>query len=1232
MEEIIKDQEENLIDELPKGIFSWYPFENTTLTLLIAGDEDKTDIYSLMLSNCGTLVRQISVSEAEKDQVSGLGTGYDYIVLIEALERFKTPLQTLKKLKGLLKAQGRLLIAMDNRLGLRYLIGDQDPFTNRNFDGIENYSRINEADRLKLEGRNYSHAEAMKLAGEAGFDNAHSFSVFPCVENPSLIYAEDVMPNEELDVRLNLVYRNPATLFMEYEKIQQAFLENGMFHQTAGGYILECCPENDVSSAFNTIRQVTVSMDRGRKDALATIIKRNNTVVKKAIYPEGRAKLNTLLENDAYLRSRGLRVVEARLNDKNEYEMPYVKGESAVSYFRRLFDQDIMLVYRELKRFFELVLASSETVPYEEIDWYHYAPGQENQKSDDPNYSKWHDIAYSKPEALGKILRRGFMDLVSLNCFVVDGEFVFYDQEFCEENIPAYTILWRTIDFIYMGRADAYRRYPREKLCELMGLGEYESFYAGFSHRFIGNLRHWREFRFYNEDHQRNVNVINSNRQRMNYSQEEYQKLFVDIFDKVEGHKLYLFGSGNYAKKFISQFGRDYKIEGLLDNNSAMWGQDVCGLEVMNPDVLLEEPNGKFKVIICIKNYVPVLKQLRAMGIDNISFYDWNLEYRHAKKNDTYVNETVSDKPYHVGYVAGVFDLFHIGHLNLLRRAKEQCDYLIVGVVSDEGVISRKKTTPYIPFEERLQIVQACEYVDEAVMIPIEGNDSDEAYRRYQFDVQFSGSDYADDPDWLAKQAYLRKRGSDLVFFPYTQGTSSTKLKAVISANQPNTKSKASAVPDSHIIDITIDKERSNKMRIVCMTNPAIDPFRPMQGMKIHRNAGYEAMALGLRDYCSPIEITNIGRKVIKVDVQRRTQVTDDIKLLWQYGMEDVRGAKEAGLSIPLVLTPLKAKDADSERTDKRDLDEPLYELALRSIELAREAGAEYIVIYPNSYDQMELDIVTAWYDRLISAAREAGLMILVPNQSKDVYGHQVRGIFTDTEELSEWIDSQNAKYGYEAFGACMDIGDYNMCGMDLKEVVLALDKRIKAIIMRENNGDSNSAMLPFTAAQTGVCNMDYLGLIRGLRMIDYEGLLVLDMFDTVSCVPTKMREGVVNLSKQFMDFMAWQIGMEKGLKKYKNRVLFGAGNMCRAYMKCYGEEFPPLYTCDNNSKLWNTEFCGLTIKNPENLLNLPEDCVIYICNMYYNEIKEQLTDMGVTNPIEFFNDEYLPSYHFTRI
>ena len=87
---------------------------------------------------------------------------------------------------------------------------------------------------------------------------------------------------------------------------------------------------------------------------------------------------------------------------------------------------------------------------------------------------------------------------------------------------------------------------------------------------------------------------------------------------------------------------------------------------------------------------------------------------------------------------------------------------------------------------------------------------------------------------------------------------------------------------------------------------------------------------------------------------------------------------------------------------------------------------------------------------------------------------------------------------------------------------------------------------------------------------------------------------------------------------------------MCRNYMKCYGAIYPPLFTCDNNQALWGTSFCGLEVKSPEALKDLPDDCGVFICNLYYREIEAQLRAMGVKH-IEYFNDEYMSSYYFDR-
>lgn len=132
-----------------------------------------------------------------------------------------------------------------------------------------------------------------------------------------------------------------------------------------------------------------------------------------------------------------------------------------------------------------------------------------------------------------------------------------------------------------------------------------------------------------------------------------------------------------------------------------------------------------------------------------------------------------------IGYTSGVFDLFHIGHLNLLRKAKEHCDYLIVGVTTDREVMRVKKKTPIIPFHERLEIIEAIKYVDKAV--PEDDTDKLLALDNFNFNVIFKGDDWKGTALWTMYENEFSKRDVHVKYFTYTEGTSSTMLTKYLS-------------------------------------------------------------------------------------------------------------------------------------------------------------------------------------------------------------------------------------------------------------------------------------------------------------------------------------------------------------------------------------------------------------------------------------------------------------------
>ncbi len=135
-------------------------------------------------------------------------------------------------------------------------------------------------------------------------------------------------------------------------------------------------------------------------------------------------------------------------------------------------------------------------------------------------------------------------------------------------------------------------------------------------------------------------------------------------------------------------------------------------------------------------------------------------------------------KLYKLGYTTGVFDLFHVGHLNILKKAKEHCEILIVGVSTDELVKEYKSKLPVIPHHERIEIVGGIKYVD--MVVPQTNRDKFSSWERLKFDVMFVGDDWKGNPLFNEVEKKFNDVDVDIVYFPYTKGVSSTELKQKI--------------------------------------------------------------------------------------------------------------------------------------------------------------------------------------------------------------------------------------------------------------------------------------------------------------------------------------------------------------------------------------------------------------------------------------------------------------------
>lgn len=319
-----------------------------------------------------------------------------------------------------------------------------------------------------------------------------------------------------------------------------------------------------------------------------------------------------------------------------------------------------------------------------------------------------------------------------------------------------------------------------------------------------------------------------------------------------------------------------------------------------------------------------------------------------------------------------------------------------------------------------------------------------------------------------------------------------------------------------------------------------------------------------------------------------------------------------------------------------------------RGVAQLNEAGFEGVVIDYDALEQHKIEI-DAYEEQIENVCnvlnmdllrvggnqmslQEKKMPILMKNQARCYNGHFVRGTCSNPDEIVAVIDQKNELSGGQNYGVCLDVGFCNLCGLNMYDFVKKMGNRLKAIILRDNDGNSDDHLLPFSCAHQCQSKTDWLNLIRGLRELEFDGDLIMSIGDSVMASPVTLRTSMIRMAYSQAKYFRWQIQMTSVMRQYANRVLFGAGNMCRNYMKCYGQEFPPLFTCENNESRWGETFEGLKVCSPEKLKELSSDCAIFICNMYYDEIEQQLRDMGIRNPIERFSDEFMPSYYWKRL
>lgn len=377
--------------------------------------------------------------------------------------------------------------------------------------------------------------------------------------------------------------------------------------------------------------------------------------------------------------------------------------------------------------------------------------------------------------------------------------------------------------------------------------------------------------------------------------------------------------------------------------------------------------------------------------------------------------------------------------------------------------------------------------------------------------------------------------------------------------------------------------------------------------VKYIAEAGFGGMELDLCMFYAEYDLESHGTEHSAANKKR----------LYEYFNLLVEQGRKYSVCFDAVRAPYMRWD--TKRTDLNDL---LLQIGEKSIRVCKEIRCHYVIVQPlfsgiAKQDRWEKNF--EFYLKFGKLAKENNICVLMENQCDYINGHPVRGMCSDIDTLSRFIDMLNGELGGDILGFCLNTEVCDLCGQDMGEMAAGLGERLKAILVKEYDDGYGIGRLP----GVGGNSRKWFSLIQGLRRIEYDGLFIMDAGNALRGFSHLLRSQLYPVIKSVADFFCWQIEMERQLKKYPVRALFGAGKMCHNYMKYYGKSYPPIFICDNNPRLWGTQVEGLDVKPPEVLGQLPENGGVIICNVFYDEIARQIRAMGIQN-IAAFNDEYM--------
>lgn len=438
------------LSPMRRSILNWYEFNQNSALLEIGGGYGA--LTGLFCDRCQKVItleesefraetiklryknRKNLLVECSKVQDFTTEEKFDYIILIGILEeqnngssKKEEYIEFLNNIIKFLKPDGKLFIAVDNRYGLQYFCGKEDPYTKKPFSGLNGYPNSSN-------GYTFSRKELQDILKMSNINYYKFYYPLPDYKLTQLIYSQDYLPDTSIRDRVIPYYTNKNTLVAIEDNMIDDIIDNNVFEFFANSFLIECC----LTEKFSDVIYAALSTDRGKEHGFATTIHRNNIVVKSALHEDGKKYLKKLYTNIKDLSENGIGVVKhTLLNDK--IEMPFIQKKTLMAFLSDIINIDSTMFANVLDKLYNCILKSSKHVSY--------ASNQLLQFYDN-------ELDY------GIILENAYIDMIPFNCFYYNDEFLFYDQEFVWHNFPAKYILFRAIRYTYFYISNAERILP----------------------------------------------------------------------------------------------------------------------------------------------------------------------------------------------------------------------------------------------------------------------------------------------------------------------------------------------------------------------------------------------------------------------------------------------------------------------------------------------------------------------------------------------------------------------------------------------------------------------------------------------------------------------------------------------------------------------------------------------------------------------------------------------------